>query len=61
MIVGPMPHSTTGKINSRSTISEMEKPDNGYPKVIRLGSNGLKISKSNFKELLEKQQEENYI
>lgn len=56
-----MPHSTTGKRNSRSTISEMEKPDNGYPKVIRLGSNGLKISKSNFKELLEKQQEENYI
>lgn len=61
VIVGPMPHSTTGKRNSRSTISEMEKPDNGYPKVIRLGSNGLKISKSNFKELLEKQQEENYI
>ena len=41
VIVGPMPHSTTGKINSRSTISEMEKPDNGYPKVIRLGANGL--------------------
>ncbi len=61
VIVGPMPHSTTGKGNSRSTISEMEKPDNGYPKVIRLGSNELKISKSNFQELLEKQQAENYI
>ena len=43
VIVGPMPHSTTGKGNSRSTISEMEKPDNGYPKVIRLGSNRLKF------------------
>lgn len=61
VIVGPMPHSTTGKGNSRSTISELENADNGYPKVIRLGSNELKITKSNFKKVLQEQQAENYI
>lgn len=61
VIVGPMPHSTTGKGNSRSTISEMEKPDNGYPKVIRLGTNELKITKTNFKQALQEQQNTHYI
>lgn len=60
VIVGPMPHSTTGKGESRSTISELEN-GNGYPKVIRLGSNELKITKTNFKQALQEQQNADYI
>lgn len=60
VIVGPMPHSTTGKGESRSTISELEN-GNGYPKVIRLGSNELKITKTNFKQALQEQQNAHYI
>ena len=61
VIVGPMPHSTTGKGSSRSTITEMEKIGNGYPKVIRLGTNELKITKTNFKNVLQEQLALNYI
>lgn len=60
VIVGPMPHSTTGKGDSRSTISELENGC-GYPKVIRLGTNELKITKTNFKQALQEQQNANYI
>ena len=60
VIVGPMPHSTTGKGDSRSIISELENGI-GYPKVIRLGSNELKITKTNFKHALQEQQNANYI
>lgn len=60
VIVGPMPHNTAGKVESRSTISEREK-GNGYPKVIRLGSNELKITKTNFKQALQEQQAIDYI
>lgn len=60
VIVGPMPHSTTGKGESRSTISKLEN-GNGYPKVIRLGSNELKITKTNFKQALQEQQNAHYI
>lgn len=60
VIVGPMPHSTTGKGESSSAISELE---NGscYPKVVRLGSNELKITKTNFKQALQEQLNANYI
>lgn len=60
VIVGPMPHSTAGKVNSSSAIAEMEN-GNGYPKVIRLGSNELKITKTNFKNTLQNQQAIDYI
>ncbi|MBR1750450.1 MAG: hypothetical protein IJ740_06125 [Ruminococcus sp.] len=60
VIVGPMPHSTTGKGERRSTIAEMENGV-GYPKVIRLGSNELKITKSNFRQVLQEQITANYI
>ncbi len=60
VIMGAMPHSTAGKGDSSSAIADMEK-GNGYPKVIRLGSNELKISKSNFKKALQEQQSINYI
>lgn len=60
VIVGSMPHSTSGKGNSSSAIANMEK-QNGYPKIIRLGSNNLKITKTNFKTALQEQQAINYI
>lgn len=51
ILVGPMPHSTWGKDDFSSVLSALEKSD-GYPPVSRLGSNCLKITKSNFKSIL---------
>ena len=55
-----MPHSTAGKGDSSSAIANMENAS-GYPKVIRLGSNELKITKTNFKMALQEQQAIGYI
>lgn len=52
LMVGPMPHSGSGKGDYGSIISALESED-GYPPVVRLGSNGLKITKSDFKSKLE--------
>lgn len=60
VIVGAMPHSTAGKGDSSSAIADMEKVS-GYPKVIRLGTNELKITKTNFKQALQEQQNAHYI
>ena len=60
VIVGSMPHSTAGKGDSSSAISEMEK-ENGYPKVVRLGTNELKITKTGFAKALQEQMAANYI
>lgn len=60
VIVGSMPHSTAGKGDSSSAISEMEK-GNGYPKVVRLGTNELKITKTGFTKALQEQMAANYI
>lgn len=60
VLVGPMPHSTSGKGESSSAIAEMEN-GTGYPKVIRLGTNELKITKTNFKKALQEQIDTNYI
>lgn len=60
VIVGSMPHSTAGKGDSSSAISEMEK-GNGYPKVVRLGSNDLKVTKTGFKKVLQEQIAAKYI
>ena len=60
VIVGPIPHSTAGKGDSSSAIAEMETRD-GYPKVVRLGSNELKISKTSFKKALQEQIAADYI
>lgn len=48
LMVGPMPHSGAGKGDHGSIISALETED-GYPPVVRLGSNGLKITKSDFR------------
>ena len=47
-----MPHKTSGTGDFSSAITRMEQ-DEGFPPVIRLGSNDLKISKSSFKAALE--------
>ena len=51
IMVGPMPHSGIGKGDYRSIISALETEE-GYPPVIRLGLNRLKITKSDFKAKL---------
>ena len=56
VLVGAMPHSVKDKGDFSSMITAMEKQD-GYPPVIRMGSNELKITKTGFcnclKNLLE--------
>lgn len=52
VMVGPMPHSGISKGNWGNMITAMESED-GYPPVVRLGSNGLKITKSDFRAKLE--------
>ena len=61
VLVGPMPHSTSGKGKSNSTIEEILNRPN-YPRVEKLqSSNELKVTKSSFKEILETLIEEAYI
>ena len=62
ILVGPMPHSTAGKAESSSAIAEMEKHPEMYPRMIRLSAGTeLKITKSGFKEALERLLREEYI
>ena len=62
ILVGPMPHSSTGKEFSSSAIAEMESHPDMYPRVIRMiAGSELKITKSGFKEVLEKVLREAYI
>jgi len=51
VLVGAMPHSVKDKGDFSSMITAMEKQE-GYPPVIRMGSNELKITKSNFEQAL---------
>ena len=52
ILVGPMPHSGASKGDYGSVISALEQQD-GYPPVVRMGSSGLKITKSSFRTTLE--------
>lgn len=52
IMVGPMPHSGAEKGDYRSIISALEAEE-GYPPVVRLGSNSLKITKTDFRNKLE--------
>ncbi len=52
ILVGPMPHSGTAKGDYSSVIVALENQD-GYPPVVRMGSNGLKITKSSFRQTLD--------
>lgn len=61
VIFGAVPHSSTGKYESSSVIAEM-KSHEGYPRVEVLSSNSeVKITKSNFKELLNRLIDEDFI
>lgn len=61
VLFGPTPHSGHGKGDSSSIIAELEKSP-AYPRVERLVSGSeLKITKSNFREMLERLIEEDYI
>lgn len=61
VLVGPIPHSTTGKLSHSSAITEMEQEE-GYPKIARLiAGQELKITKTNIKQTLQMLLEENYI
>lgn len=61
ILFGPTPHSGHGKSDSGSIIAEIEKSA-AYPRCERLMSGQeLKITKSNFREMLEKLIEEDYI
>lgn len=61
VLFGPTPHSGHGKGDRGSIIAELEK-SSAYPRVERLISGSeLKITKSNFREMLERLIEEDYI
>ncbi len=47
IMVGPMPHSGADMDEYSSVIAALEKGE-GYPPVIRMGTNGLKITKTDF-------------
>lgn len=51
IMVGPMGHSGPQKGKYGSIISSLEQ-DEGYPPVVRIGNNDLKITKSSFKSAL---------
>lgn len=51
IIVGPMPHSGVSK-GQYSSVIEMLKNEDGYPPIVKLGSNELKITKSSFRETI---------
>ena len=62
ILVGPMPHSTTGTADSGSAIAEMEKHPEMYPRIIRItAGTALKITKHGFKETIEKLVSEGFI
>ena len=52
VLVGSMGHKAQDIDSHSSAISMMENTK-GYPMVIRLGTNGLKITKSNFQKAIE--------
>ena len=60
ILVGPMPHSGKGKGEFSSIITALENEE-GYPRVERLGTNELKITKTNFRQVLEKMKEQKVI
>ena len=60
VLAGPMPHSGVGKGDYSSVLTAMEN-DEGYPVVVRMGENELKITKSGFQKALQSLLEEGKI
>ena len=52
VLAGPMPHSGVRKGDYSSVLTAMENGE-GYPIVVRMGENELKISKSGFQRTLQ--------
>lgn len=52
ILVGPMPHSGVAKGEYSSIISAIES-EAGYPPVVKMGTDGLKITKTSFRNTLE--------
>lgn len=52
ILAGPMPHSGKAKGDYSSVITALESQV-GYPPVVRMGANSLKITKSSFRSTLE--------
>lgn len=52
ILVGPIGHSGVSKGEYSSVITAIENEE-GYPPVVRLGQNGLKITKSDFAEKMQ--------
>ena len=62
VLVGPMPHKTAGSGDFRSVVSAMQQPDAGYPRVEELrAGNELKITKTNFTQVLQKLLDEGFL
>lgn len=54
VLVGPLPHSTPGKLDASSAVAEMESHPDLYPPVYRLfDSTGLKITNNSFRRAVE--------
>lgn len=54
IIIGPTPHSMKNKGNFSSIIAMIENNPKEYPKLLKaVANNSLKITNSNFKELLQ--------
>ena len=51
ILVGPMPHSGVAKGEYSSIISAIES-EAGYPPVVKMGTDGLKITKTSFRKTL---------
>ena len=52
VLFGPTPHSGKAKGDASSVITAIESGE-GYPPVVRLGKNELKITKSDFRQKLQ--------
>ena len=52
ILVGQMPHSGHAKGDFSSVIAALERQD-GFPPVVRVGTKGLNITKSSFRNTLE--------
>jgi hypothetical protein len=63
ILMGSVPHSTTGTCDSGSVLAELEQHPDKYPRVIALRTEEgtLKLTKSNFRKALEKLKEEQYL
>lgn len=60
ILAGPMPHSGVGKGEYSSKLTAVEAEE-GYPPVIRLGSSGLKITKSEIEKKIQYCLDQGYI